>query len=99
MGKPLRTCPAGRAARASTVHAAVGVDGDAVSPVTRPLNSVARGLPPRLGVRGSEEGTRGVAVARDARLQGIQAVVAQLVVQFVQQFHADDFTVAPLRAE
>jgi hypothetical protein len=31
--------------------------------------------------------------------QGVQTVVLPLVVQFVQQFHADDFTVAPLRAE
>ena len=40
-----------------------------------------------------EEGACVVAVARDALGQGVQTVVFQLVMQFVQQFHANDFTV------
>jgi hypothetical protein len=40
-----------------------------------------------------------LAVARDPGFQRFEAVVPEFVVQFVQQVHADDFTVGPLFAE
>src|SRR6185369_10867844 len=60
-----------------------------------PSNSVAR----RLAAGGSKVRTSVVAVLADALRQGVQTVVLPLVVQFVQQFHTDDFTVAPLLAK
>ena len=72
-----------------------------VPPVGWALNSVAGGLAPGLGVQqrrlGGKEGTGVRAVLGDALREGVQAVVTAFVVQFVQQFHADDFTVGLLR--
>ncbi len=65
----------------------------------RLLNSVACGLPVGLGVHGGEIRLRVVPVNRDAALQGWQTVVLSFVVQFVQQFHADDFTVATIGSQ
>src|SRR5690606_33643311 len=58
-----------------------------------PSNSVARGLPVRAAVRGFKERAGVGHILGDALREGIEAVVLELVVQFVQQFHAHDFTV------
>ena len=44
-------------------------------------------------------GARIGAVLGDTGSEGIETVVLELVVQFVQKFHADDFTVRPLGAQ
>ena len=68
-----------------------------------PLNSVAGGLAPGLGVRAGvargKVGARIGAVLGDTGSEGIETVVLELVVQFVQKFHANDFTVRPLGAQ
>ena len=46
-----------------------------------------------------EEGARVVRVLADGGGQGLQRIEAGLVAQFVQQFHAHDFTVGPLGAQ
>ena len=61
-------------------------------------NSVARGLAAGLRV-GGKPSTCLNAIAGNASRQGVEAVVFELVVQFVQQFHADDFTVGPISAD
>ena len=75
------------------------VDWTATGALTGSLNSVARGLAVGLGVHRCEERARLVAVPADACCQGIETVVSEFVVQFVQQFHADDFTVCTFRAQ
>ena len=52
-----------------------------------------------LGVAGCKQRARFVAVACDAGGQVVKALVGELVVQFVQKFHTNDFTVAPVGAE
>ena len=48
---------------------------------------------------GGEPGARRRGVAADRAGERRERVVARFVAQFVQQFHADEFTVAPLAAE
>src|SRR5450756_877809 len=43
--------------------------------------------------------TRVLAILSDACGEGAQPVVLQLVVQFVEEFYADNFTVRPLRPQ
>mmetsp|Transcript_70428 Transcript_70428/g.165811 ORF Transcript_70428/g.165811 Transcript_70428/m.165811 type:complete len:423 (-) Transcript_70428:2047-3315(-) len=65
-------------------------------------NSVAGGLAADLGVRGcvgGQKGPRCRGVCRDGGRERVQPVVPGLVAKFVQQFHAGEFTVAPLGSQ
>eukprot|EP01035_Chromulina_nebulosa_P027986 gene27986-36875_t len=68
-----------------------------------PAGQALRRQPPKFGRAwsgaGSRCGARIRTVLGNTRRQGIQAVVLQLVVQFVQKFHPDDFTVRPFGAQ
>ena len=52
-----------------------------------------------LCVHGGQVGACVITVFGYALLKGVQTVVLELAVQFVKQFHADDFTVRSFRAQ